>query len=156
MSIELKAIKDYVERSGDLTIDEKNRDQEVVNLRVLYTALALATTNESLTTIGKQINRHHTTIIHYKRSLISEILHIYKYRLMYDRFFKESNNKRAIDVYDSLRLLFTKTYNDNKVLHKKLKEFKTNYTKNELKYRELTEEKQKIYDTRTSAILRML
>ena len=62
--IELKMIKDYVDKCAGYDISDKRRDAEIVKFRTLYFKLAKQTTHWSLQKIGNMVNRDHATVLH--------------------------------------------------------------------------------------------
>lgn len=44
----------------------KKRHQNIIDARIIYTAIAINNTGETLSSIGRQINRDHSMSIHYR------------------------------------------------------------------------------------------
>ena len=62
--IELKMIKDYVDKCAGYDISDKRRDAEIVKFRTLYFKLAKQTTHWSLQKIADMVGRNHATVLH--------------------------------------------------------------------------------------------
>jgi len=64
-----ETIKQLVENYFDLKIDTKTRKREYVEARSMYFKLTRENTRLSLTSIGKEVNRHYASVLHGIRQL---------------------------------------------------------------------------------------
>jgi len=108
----LREIKNRLDKHNQKDIAVKTRKRDVVNLRALYTKIAMDVSDEydlnlSLNTIGSVINRDHATIIHYRDNITQWIMKEEKYRMLYNRIFPQI----CVQVEKVLNLQFD---NDNK------------------------------------------
>lgn len=108
-NIKLYEIKNLVESEIKLDLKTKNRQRRYVIGRFIYGKLARDYTSETLMDIALQIERDHTSIVHYLKT--------------FDSFYRFDNNFRKI--YDKLeeqlqqivKIKSTRTYINKKVIH---------------------------------------
>lgn len=61
--MEIKVIKDLVEKTTNIDINTKRRQREIVEARALYYKLCREHTFQSLSEIGKSVERDHATVL---------------------------------------------------------------------------------------------
>ena len=153
----LKTIKQFIDQEAGYDISIRLRNTEAVNFRTLYCKLATETTRATLGTIGKEIGRDHSTVIHAKK-LFDEIMQIDIYREIYYDYRKNILGLLEKDAYKSERQYneLKDKYNNVIVL---LKEYENKgvilgLTMNEHKYRKLTKDEQDTYNERAALVLK--
>ena len=62
----------------------RKRQQHIIDARVIYTAIAISNTNETLTAIGRHINRDHAMAIHYRSKHAMYVETDRRYKNKYD------------------------------------------------------------------------
>jgi len=164
----LESVLNYVNLLAGFDISEKNRHQPLPYYRALYAKIAFKVVPPaSLAQIGSYINRDHSSILHYKNKLIPEIDLDINYVRMYNDFSLVNDYKTNNSIKDYKMLILSlesmeRKYNrlikineKNKSLILFLKQ-KTQFTENELIYRDLEDDKKAIFDMRAKPILNML
>lgn len=151
--IELQEIKKYVEEYTGVKIDTPLRKPKNAFARACYSHIAEKTTNYTLEEIGSLINRHHSSIVHY-RSLVDEIYNDEYYQgllkgvdpVLVDEI---KDHKTRADHYRV-------AYIDAKNELKKLKDSFSFLEDHEKQYRELSDELKEQFKIMAEAKLRML
>ena len=151
--IELQEIKKYVEEYTGVKIDTPLRKPKNAFARACYSHIAEKTTNYTLREIGSVINRHHSSILHY-RSLVDEIYNDEYYQgllkcvdpVLVERV---KDHKTRAEHY---RVAYIELKNELE----KIKDTFSHLEPHEMKYRELPEEAKEQFKTMAEAKLRML
>lgn len=93
----IKQIKSLIERNFKVKIDTRARQRDIVYARALYFKLCRDMTLESMSKIGKLVNRDHSSVVHGVK-LFDETISVYEPR--YERFYrkiKEVAGKETIE-----------------------------------------------------------
>jgi len=151
----LQSILNFVESESGYTISGTSREYNIPFLRAIYSQLCKEFTFASNREIGEMINRDHSTISYYNKTLSNEALTYPKMFVIYDKY-KKINDKNY-KYSDSDFVLLTKNNglleNEVKFLRNQIKTLNTDLTDNEIKYRTLPEQQKKTYDIRAKATL---
>ncbi len=153
--IELKRIKNFVEKYAGYDISTKLRDAETVKYRTLYFKIASDTTKYTLSQIGKIVNRDHATVLHARKNLFNEFMDIKNFVYIYNQYKinilgkKVNNEYKNIQQYNKLK----EKYNDLLAVKIPVNNV-INLTENENIYRTLSDQDKKIYDERAALVLK--
>lgn len=157
---ELQRILNHVQARSGKDITTKRKFAGLVELRVVYLALALKTTRAGLKHIGEQVNRDHSLMCYYKLHKIDNVLMDDYYNDIYLSYI-EINEKDLSEKdarYRKLESRFNvleKLYAEVSLTAHALKE-ETILEPHELDYRKLNEQQKEIFKTRVEPILRMI
>lgn len=127
--ITTKIIADKVIKITGCDIRQTRRTPNAVVSRVIYTRLCAKLINTNLTNIGKEINKHHATVIHYQR--------------LYDNpnYFKIDRQTEYLNILDELineyDLKTVKEPQENQNTINRIIEKDKSYTKLLMKYNQL-------------------
>tara|TARA_R110000772_G_C13243985_1_gene433920 strand:- start:402 stop:941 length:540 start_codon:yes stop_codon:yes gene_type:complete len=164
---QLREILSYIEKDAGEPINGKSRKGRLIKYRVIYFALCYKYTDSSFDKIGGVINRNHSEMSHYKNKCLANVFkddYFYKLYCKYVHNFSNITHKR-------IRLLFLNDiinggdYNEViecdyleqiQDLRNKLVKLRSGLTSNELEYRKLSPEHQKVYNERAEAMLKMM
>lgn len=157
-NIELESIINHLENATGLNLRKKTNKREIVYLKVVYAMLALRYTRESLNSIGTYVFRDHCAVLHYRDKLSEVVFKDEYYNQLYISYNPNGSSKAPASKFSRVLQLCRNLMMENKRLRRKMKLTKNlnKYTPNELAYRELTEDKQKIVDMRLEPILKMM
>ena len=167
-------IVNHIEKHTNKSIFIENNKPETVAYKVIYAILAIENSNLSLREIGAWINRGHSNMVHYRDTKRDIVLSNEKYFNIYDSFVIGKQYKKP--SYDRIQKMCSTLWDQNRKLSGIIYRFKKNnyikptkediiiytnftphdYTQNELDYRLLTKEEQKIYNERIQPILKMM
>lgn len=91
----LNEIKTRLDKHQKENIAIKSRKRNIVNLRALYTKIAMDVSDEydlnlSLNTIGSVIGRDHATVIHYRDNIVQWVMKEELYIRLYNRIFPQT------------------------------------------------------------------
>ena len=103
-------IKDYLDKEAEYDIGHKNRYAEIVTFRTLYYKIATETTNQTLTVIGKIVNRDHASVIYARKNLFDELMTFDRFR---DIYFEYRKNILGLHISEEYK---------NETQYKELKE----------------------------------
>tara|TARA_B100000768_G_scaffold84613_1_gene80018 strand:- start:201 stop:761 length:561 start_codon:yes stop_codon:yes gene_type:complete len=155
--IELKMIKDYVDKCAGYDISDKRRDAEIVKFRTLYFKLAKQTTHWSLQKIADMVGRNHATVLHAQNKLFAEISKDRKMIKLY-RYYKkvilkhQESQVYEDECYNKLQDKYNKSLIQNEALNQMLR--KDGLTENEMNYRQLELKEKEAYDERAALVLK--
>lgn len=150
---ELEEIKKYVEEYTGVRIDTKTRKPRNAFARACYAHIAEKTTNRTLQEIGKVINRHHSSVIHY-RNLVDEIYNDSYYATLLRGI--DPVMVEQIDDAMTRANHYRTAYIDLKAELKELKDTFSFLEEHEKQYRELPEDAREQFRTMAEAKIRML
>lgn len=168
--IVLKKIVEYINDYNHIDIRDKNRESHYVFCRAVYFKAAVKFVPASLTTIAKEVNRHHATAIH-ARSLFDEVSKYGRYKKMYDDVceymsFVHNEDLLSNDNSDEIEIAFLmkrvktieKLLEEKEILLSSQKKMIGNceLEEHEIRYRDLPLEKKDIFRERVNAILKMI
>jgi hypothetical protein len=152
-------IKDYLDKEAEYDIGHKNRYAEIVTFRTLYYKIATETTNQTLTVIGKIVNRDHASVIYARKNLFDELMTIDRFRDIYFEYRKNILGLQVTEEYKN-----ETQYNELKEKYNMsldiIQEFKRKereadgLTQVERDYRKLEPTQQEIYNQRVKPILK--
>tara|TARA_B110000037_G_scaffold44086_1_gene54204 strand:- start:157 stop:717 length:561 start_codon:yes stop_codon:yes gene_type:complete len=155
--IELKMIKDYVDKCAGYDISDKRRDAEIVKFRTLYFKLAKQTTHWSLQKIADMVGRNHATVLHAQNKLFAEISKDRKMIKLY-RYYKkvilkhQESQVYEDECYNKLQDKYNQSLIQNEALNQMLR--KDGLTENEMNYRQLEFKEKEAYDERAALVLK--
>tara|TARA_R100000935_G_scaffold15666_1_gene31288 strand:+ start:480 stop:1040 length:561 start_codon:yes stop_codon:yes gene_type:complete len=155
--IELKMIKDYVDKCAGYDISDKRRDAEIVKFRTLYFKLAKQTTHWSLQKIADMVNRNHATVLHAQNKLFAEISKDRKMIKLY-RYYKkvilkhQESQVYEDECYNKLQNKYNQSLIQNESLNQMLR--MDGLTENEMNYRQLEFKEKESYDERAALVLK--
>ena len=89
-----KEIKIHTDRYFGFDISTKSRTQEKSFARFVYAKLAKKLTYESCSSIGKPINRNHSTILYMLKEVENVIKYYPIYQMHYNRLFRIISHKQ--------------------------------------------------------------
>ena len=165
----LKGLADFIIKRTDLDIRSSCRKFEYVMARVIYSKIARDVIGGIFQDIGDEINRNHATIIH-SLKLFNEVERDIFYKKLYEdciefiecyedviKFEDGKMSYKEMVLVERIIKLKAK-FNAEKLIHKNnLREAKrAKLEEHELKYRELSLEKQEVYRFRANAMLTMI
>jgi hypothetical protein len=99
MAINLQEIEDFVVSYYDVELSKRDRKENFVKARCLFSKLAKQYTAIPNTKIGKHMNRHHATVIHYESNVFPS----------YER------DKYFMKVYNNFKEIYDKKMNDHRM-----------------------------------------
>ena len=155
--IELKMIKDYVDKCAGYDISDKRRDAEIVKFRTLYFKLAKQTTHWSLQKIADMVGKNHATVLHAQNKLFAEISKDRKMIKLY-RYYKkvilkhQESQVYEDECYNKLQDKYNQSLIQNEALNQMLR--KDGLTENEMNYRQLEFKEKEVYDERAALVLK--
>jgi len=123
MTVQLETIKDYIEANIKVSLKKKTRARDMCYARAVYYKLAKRYTVQSLTSIGKLVNRDHATVLHGLKLFDEAIMYSEPLKVVYDSFSINVENKNLEDA-DSNMLNIKNLAEQNKKLKRKV--FKQN------------------------------
>jgi len=123
MTVQLETIKDYIEANIKVSLKKKTRARDMCYARAVYYKLAKRYTVQSLTSIGKLVNRDHATVLHGLKLFDEAIMYSEPLKVVYDSFSINVENKNLEDA-DSNMLDIKNLAEQNKKLKRKV--FKQN------------------------------
>ncbi len=71
----LEELKKFVEQTLSLNLDLPKRSQDLIDGRIIFCLLALKNSEENLVAIGLEINKSHSTVVHYKKQAKNLVLY---------------------------------------------------------------------------------
>ena len=123
MTVQLETIKDYIEANVKVSLKKKTRTRDMAYARAVYYKLAKRYTVQSLTAIGKLVDRDHATVLHVLKLFDEAVIYSEPLKVVYDSFSANVENKNLEDA-DSNMLDIKKLAEQNKRLRRKV--FKQN------------------------------
>jgi hypothetical protein len=165
----LKGLADFIIKRTDLDIRSSCRKFDYVMARVVYSKIARDVIGGIFQDIGDEINRNHATIIH-SLKLFNEVERDIFYRKLYEdsvefiecyedvaKFEDGKMSYKEMVLVEKIIKLKAK-FNAERLIHKNnIEEVKRiQLEPHEIKYRELSEDKQDIYRFRANAMLTMI
>lgn len=151
----LQRFKNYVDQCAGYDIATRSRKADAVLFRALYFKLAIDNTNNTLSSIGKIVNRDHATVLHARNKLFDYLMSIPNYAKLYDIYKLDYLGQKITEEYKNRQQYdkLKEKYNDL-LIAKIPKDFGFLLTKNELAYRKLENEEKQDYDQRAELVLK--
>ena len=152
-------IKDYLDKEAEYDIGHKNRYAEIVTFRTLYYKIATETTNQTLTVIGKLVNRDHAAVIYARNNLFDELMTFDRFRDIYFEYRKNilglhiSEEYKNETQYKELKEKYNMSLDIIQEFKRKERE-SDGLTQAEKDYRKLEPNQQEIYNQRVKPILK--
>jgi len=123
MTVQLETIKDYIEANIKVSLKKKTRERDMCYARAVYYKLAKRYTVQSLSSIGKLVDRDHATVLHGLKLFDEAVMYSEPLKIVYDSFSINVENKNLEDA-DSNMLDIKNLAEQNKKLKRKV--FKQN------------------------------
>jgi hypothetical protein len=169
----LNIIKRYTEEILDVDdLNIKSRKRHIVDARKIFCKLARLNTTCSFEQIGKVINKDHATVIY---NVTKADIHIEQdslFRAKYHKVLSELPVRKTfpkkpttviemVDKFERITIKYEQQQLELQIARRHLKSIKgksikSTHTKNEIRYRELSEENRYRYDFRVDSILNMM
>lgn len=96
MNLDLSEIKEAVDVEFDIDISKDTRLREYSDARAIYYGLARELTYNSLTEIGKLVNRHHASVIHGVQNIL-HLVNSKKYAKLRRKLLNKKNEDLSIN-----------------------------------------------------------
>lgn len=97
MAINLQEIEDFVVSYYDVDLSKRDRKENFVKARCLFSKLAREYSGMSNTKIGRHINRHYATIIHYEHKVFPSFERDKYFMNVYNNFSNIYDKKIELD-----------------------------------------------------------
>jgi hypothetical protein len=163
MTVQLETIKDYIEANVKVSLKKKTRTRDMAYARAVYYKLAKRYTVQSLTAIGKLVDRDHATVLHGLKLFDEAVMYSEPLKVVYDSFSVNVENKNLEDADSNMleqnKRLRRKVFKQNLEIDilKKQKIEPTNKTEEFINLiNSVDEDKLNMLYTRLDAIVKMI
>jgi len=110
MAINLQEIEDFVVSYYDVELSKRDRKENFVKARCLFSKLAREYSGMSNTKIGRHINRHYATIIHYEHKVFPSFERDKYFMNVYNNFKEVYNKKMELEQMEIDQKVVPTTY----------------------------------------------